>query len=91
MCHMTLCRYGNMLAQMRAFWDGTGGLWASGALHGKPFTAFTSTASQGGGQEFTIASCAPPPAPPSHKQPRLSISILSGVLVIPDSWTSPVD
>jgi NAD(P)H dehydrogenase (quinone) len=46
-----------MVAQMKAFWDATGSLWAKGALLGKPFTAFTSTASQGGGQETTIANC----------------------------------
>ena len=42
---------------MKAFWDATGSLWQKGALQGKPFTAFTSTATQGGGQENTIASC----------------------------------
>ncbi|EIE19583.1 flavo protein WrbA [Coccomyxa subellipsoidea C-169] len=47
-------RYGTMPAQFKAFWDGTGGLWAKGSLVGKPATMFTSTASQGGGQETTI-------------------------------------
>lgn len=43
-------RYGGMPAQMRAFVDGTGGLWAKGALHGKFAGTFFSTASQHGGK-----------------------------------------
>jgi NAD(P)H dehydrogenase (quinone) len=49
-------RYGRMPSQMTAFLDQTGGLWASGALHGKVGAAFTSTASQHGGQETTLFS-----------------------------------
>ena len=47
-------RYGSAAAQMRAFLDATGGLWVSGALIGKVGSAFTSTASQHGGQETTL-------------------------------------
>src|SRR5215210_9300869 len=47
-------RYGAAPAQMRAFLDATGGHWASGALIGKVGSAFTSTASQHGGQETTL-------------------------------------
>lgn len=47
-------RYGAPTAQMRAFQDTTGGLWATGALIGKVGSAFTSTASQHGGQETTL-------------------------------------
>jgi NAD(P)H dehydrogenase (quinone) len=47
-------RYGAAPAQMRAFQDQTGGLWASGALIGKVGSAFTSTGSQHGGQETTL-------------------------------------
>jgi NAD(P)H dehydrogenase (quinone) len=50
----TPTRYGNAAAQMRAFLDATGGLWASGALIGKVGSAFTSTAGQHGGQETTL-------------------------------------
>lgn len=50
----TPTRYGSATAQMRAFLDYTGGLWASGALIGKVGSAFTSTASQHGGQETTL-------------------------------------
>lgn len=47
-------RYGRMAAQMAQFWDQTGGLWARGALIGKVGAAFSSTASQHGGQETTL-------------------------------------
>ena len=47
-------RFGNFPAQFKAFWDTTGGLWASGALHGKPAGVFVSTGTQGGGQETTV-------------------------------------
>ena len=47
-------RYGASTAQMQAFLDQTGGLWAKGALVGKLGGAFTSTASQHGGQETTL-------------------------------------
>lgn len=50
----TPTRYGSATAQMRAFLDATGGLWASGALIGKVGSAFTSTGSQHGGQETTL-------------------------------------
>lgn len=49
-------RFGNMTAQMRNFWDQTGPLWVKNALLGKVGAAFTSTASQHGGQETTIQS-----------------------------------
>jgi len=49
-------RYGRMPSQMAAFLDQTGGLWASGALNGKVGGAFTSTATQHGGQETTLFS-----------------------------------
>ncbi len=51
----TPTRFGNMSAQMRTFFDQTGGLWAKGALAGKVASVFTSTGT-GGGQEMTIAS-----------------------------------
>lgn len=52
----TPTRFGNMAAQMRNFWDQTGPLWGRHALAGKVGAAFTSTASQHGGQEMTITS-----------------------------------
>lgn len=49
----TPTRFGNMAAQMRNFWDRTGGLWAQGKLIGKVGSVFTSTGT-GGGSETTI-------------------------------------
>lgn len=49
-------RFGRMNAQMAAFLDQAGGLWAKGALNGKVGGAFTSTATQHGGQETTLFS-----------------------------------
>ena len=49
-------RYGRMSSQMANFWDQTGGLWVKGALIGKVGAAFTSTATQHGGQETTLFS-----------------------------------
>jgi NAD(P)H dehydrogenase (quinone) len=49
-------RYGRMASQMTAFLDQTGALWAKGALNGKVGAAFTSTATQHGGQEMTLFS-----------------------------------
>ncbi len=49
-------RYGRMSSQMANFFDRTGGLWAKGALIGRLGAAFTSTASQHGGQETTLIS-----------------------------------
>jgi NAD(P)H dehydrogenase (quinone) len=52
----TPTRFGNMCAQMRAFLDGTGPLWAEGGLAGKVASVFTSSNTQHGGQESTIIS-----------------------------------
>lgn len=49
-------RFGMMTAQMRAFFDSTGGLWMSGALVGKPAGVFTGSSTQHGGQESTLLS-----------------------------------
>jgi NAD(P)H dehydrogenase (quinone) len=47
-------RFGHMASQMANFLDQAGGLWVKGALHGKVGGAFTSTATQHGGQETTL-------------------------------------
>lgn len=47
-------RYGNMTGQMQQFFDSLGQLWATNALMGKLGAAFTSSATQHGGQETTI-------------------------------------
>src|SRR5689334_19019565 len=49
-------RFGRMSSQMAAFLDQAGGLWAKGALNGKVGGAFTSTATQHGGNEATLFS-----------------------------------
>jgi NAD(P)H dehydrogenase (quinone) len=52
----TPTRFGRMPSQMASFLDQAGGLWARGALNGKVGGAFTSTATQHGGQEVTLFS-----------------------------------
>jgi NAD(P)H dehydrogenase (quinone) len=49
-------RFGRMPSQMASFWDSTGALWLRGKLIGKVGAAFTSSASQHGGQETTLFS-----------------------------------
>jgi NAD(P)H dehydrogenase (quinone) len=49
-------RFGRMPSQMASFLDQAGGLWATGALNGKVGGAFTSSASQHGGNETTLFS-----------------------------------
>ena len=49
-------RFGRMPSQMAAFLDQAGGLWARGALNGKVGAAFTSSATQHGGNETTLFS-----------------------------------
>ena len=49
-------RFGRITSQMAAFLDQTGPLWARGALNGKVGAAFSSSATQHGGQETTLFS-----------------------------------
>jgi NAD(P)H dehydrogenase (quinone) len=49
-------RFGRIASQMANFLDHAGNLWARGALHGKVGGAFTSSATQHGGQETTLFS-----------------------------------
>ncbi|KQX24923.1 NAD(P)H:quinone oxidoreductase [Ensifer sp. Root423] len=49
-------RFGRISSQMAAFLDQAGGLWARGALNGKIGGAFSSSATQHGGQETTLFS-----------------------------------
>lgn len=46
-------RYGNFPAQWKAFWDQTGGQWATGGYWGKYAGLFVSSGTLGGGQEST--------------------------------------
>jgi NAD(P)H dehydrogenase (quinone) len=52
----TPTRFGRMASQMAAFLDQAGGLWAKGTLNGKVGGAFTSSATQHGGNEMTLFS-----------------------------------
>ena len=47
-------RFGSASSQLQTFFDSTGGLWAKGALIGKPAGVFVSTGTQHGGQETTL-------------------------------------
>ena len=47
-------RFGRMASQMSGFLDRAGEIWARGALQGKVGGAFTSSATQHGGQETTL-------------------------------------
>ena len=49
-------RFGRMCSQMANFLDQAGGLWGKGVLNGKVGSAFSSSASQHGGQETTLFS-----------------------------------
>jgi NAD(P)H dehydrogenase (quinone) len=49
-------RFGRMPSPMGSFWEQAGALWMSGALHGKVGGAFTSSATQHGGNETTLFS-----------------------------------
>jgi len=49
-------RFGRLPSQLASFLDQAGGLWQSGVMHGKVGGAFTSSASQHGGQETTLFS-----------------------------------
>ncbi len=49
-------RFGNMAAPLKFFLEQTSGLWAEGAMEGKPAGVFCSTSSLHGGQESTLLS-----------------------------------
>lgn len=49
-------RFGSPAAQLRAFLDSLGGLWAQGKLADKVYAAFTSSNTLHGGQETTLTS-----------------------------------
>jgi NAD(P)H dehydrogenase (quinone) len=49
-------RFGRISSQMASFLDQAGGLWLRGALNGKVGGAFSSSATQHGGQETTLFS-----------------------------------
>ena len=52
----TPTRFGRMSSAMGSFWEQAGALWMSGAMIGKVGGAFTSSATQHGGNEITLFS-----------------------------------
>lgn len=48
------CRFGNMAAPMKYFWDSTAREWLAGTLSGKPAVVFTSTGTAHSGNETTL-------------------------------------
>lgn len=52
-------RFGMLPSQVKGLFDACGGLWANGALIGKPCGIFFSSGSLGGGQETTAMSMTP--------------------------------
>lgn len=72
----TPTRFGNTSAELKAFIDSLGGLWAQGKLNGKAAGAFTSTAGPHGGNETTVVSLYMPMA---HL----------GFIIVPTGYTHP--
>ncbi|CAF1099722.1 unnamed protein product [Rotaria magnacalcarata] len=70
-------RFGCMPAQMKAFWDATGGLWTKRTLVGKPIGVFFSTSTQGGGQETTTLT-------------SLNNFFHHGMIFVPIGYSSPL-
>src|SRR5258706_8221710 len=52
----TPTRFGNVASELKAYIDGLGGLWASGALVGKAGSAFAGSSQPHGGNESTAIS-----------------------------------
>ncbi len=70
-------RFGSPAAQLRAFLDSLGGLWADGKLADKVYAGFTSSNTLHGGQETTLLS--------------LYITLMHfGGIIVPPGYTDPV-
>ncbi len=52
----TPTRFGNVCAELKAYIDSLGGLWAQGKLNGKAGSVFVSTSTMHGGNESTLIS-----------------------------------
>ncbi len=69
-------RFGSPAAQLRAFLDSLGGLWAQGKLADKVYAGFTSSNTIHGGQETTLLS--------------LYITLMHfGGIIVPPGYTDP--
>ncbi len=73
----TPTRYGLPSAQLKQFMDGTGGLWAKGALVDKVFSAFTTVATLHGGHETTLISI-------------YNVAYSWGCLIVAPSYADPI-
>lgn len=70
-------RFGNVTAQMKAFIDQTGGLWAQGKLAGKVASAFTSASTAHGGLETTVVA-------------MFNTFCAWGCIIVPPGYADPV-
>jgi NAD(P)H dehydrogenase (quinone) len=73
----TPTRYGNVCAELKAFIDSTGPLWAQGKLNGKAGAVFVSTQTTHGGNETTALTLY---APMAHL----------GLVIVPAGYVDPV-
>lgn len=72
----TPTRFGNMAAELKAFVDSLGGLWAAGKLNGRAGSAFASTATRHGGNETTLLSMYMP-------------MVHLGLIIVPPGYADP--
>jgi NAD(P)H dehydrogenase (quinone) len=91
-------RFGNMAAPLKHFIDGTGALWAKGALAGKPAAVFTSAASLHGGHETTLTSMMLPLLHHGmlivglpYTLPEVNHTASGGTPYGPSHWAGPAD
>ncbi|ADV66897.1 NAD(P)H:quinone oxidoreductase [Deinococcus maricopensis] len=70
-------RFGGTASQIRAFIDTLGGLWATGKLANKTFSAMTSAQNPNGGQETTL-------------QTLYVTAMHWGTIIVPPGYTDPV-
>ncbi|MBZ9714011.1 NAD(P)H:quinone oxidoreductase [Deinococcus multiflagellatus] len=70
-------RFGGAASQIRAYIDTLGGLWASGVLANKTFSAMTSAQNPNGGQETTL-------------QTLYVMAMHWGCILVPPGYTDPV-
>lgn len=70
-------RFGGAASQIRAYIDTLGGLWGSGALADKTFSAMTSAQNTNGGQETTL-------------QTLYVMAMHWGAILVPPGYTDPV-
>ena len=70
-------RFGGATSQMRAYIDTLGGLWGTGKLANKTFSAMTSAQNPNGGQETTLMTL-------------YTMAMHWGAILVPPGYTDPV-